>query len=144
MNVMNEDFVTYEQAVDLQRFGFDWKCNHYFKWNNLNPIEYIVSHESAYVNWNHENHRDFWQYSAPTMAQVVKWLRNEKHLLVSVRANDFVNDSGNAEIYYCVDVFDIKDNVLKLKYSNAGFENYESAFEDGINNTLAIILKEGK
>lgn len=130
--MINEDYVTFEQASKLKKLRFDWKCYTFYHWDNWCGL----SHSGMY-----ENHNMFEKcISAPTFSQVAKWLR-EKHLLISVRPNNTVNDSGNVEIYYCVDIFDIKDNILKLQYSDAGFENYESALSTGIDEALKLLFK---
>lgn len=78
-----EDYVTYEQAVELKRFGFDWECNHYYDYSH-NLVEYTASYETGYSNWNHECHQDFGDYSAPTLSQAQKWLREVKGIYVEI------------------------------------------------------------
>ena len=130
-----EDFVTYEQAVDLQRFGFDWKCNHYFKWNSLNPTEYIVSHESAYVNWNHENHQDFWLYSAPTLAQAQKWLREIKGVNITIGHVYHRLDTGD-KIMYSLHIGN--QSTFKTEFY-LNYDSYEEALTEGIDRALQIL-----
>ena len=130
---MDGDFVTYVQAVRLKELGFNWKTHAFYTKDG----DLYTSDNPDY--WNNE----IWaEFSAPNLAQVRKWLREEKHIVISVRPNDTINDSGNDEIYYSVDVFDITGNILKLQYSDAGIENYESALEDGVDEAIELLKQQ--
>lgn len=71
---MNEDFAPFELAVKLKEKGFDYKCHYCYK----NSI--IMSHCSEPLNHN----ADAVTYSAPTIPQVLKWLREEKKIVISI------------------------------------------------------------
>lgn len=71
-NNLNEDFVTYGLAIKLKEKEFDYKCHYCYK----NSI--IMSHCSEPLNHN----ADAVTYSAPTISQVLKWLRNTHNLHV--------------------------------------------------------------
>ena len=131
---MNEDFVTYEQAVKLKELGFDVPVNHYYKDNRL--IE-IYGNLSNYCNANEKYVAGC--FSAPTLAQTQKWFMDKKHILISIRPNDFINDSGNAEIHYTADIFGTSKGYLELLHSESGYETYEFALEDSINEALNIL-----
>ena len=67
---MNEDFVTYELAVKLKEKGFREKVNAYYgKHENIFEIHPALDMNDA----------DY-RASAPTISQVLKWLRNEKKI----------------------------------------------------------------
>jgi len=67
---MNEEFVTYELAVKLKEKGFDYPCvGHYFK------DQLFIAH---YQNAFHSDKDE--AFDAPTISQVLKWLREEKNL----------------------------------------------------------------
>lgn len=87
-----EDFVTYDVAVKLKEKGFKEEClayytteytlynneitltdNKYLFVSNIDYEEFLVSHNSIkYTNGNYVD--------APTISQVLKWLRKEKDI----------------------------------------------------------------
>lgn len=126
---MTENIVSYEQAQLLQELGFDWDNYYYY---------YSVTKRTIFTSGS--QCFDFSKMiKAPTMSQALKWLREKKNICISIRPNDHVNDSGNPEIYYSVDVFDMSQGFLKLLYSDSGFSTYELALEDGVNVALDLI-----
>lgn len=85
-----EDFVTYEQALALKKLGFDDKVNHYYDNNGvIDEILADLSMEdptgqySAYDNCNDGSYNGW--ISAPTLAQVQKWLREKKDYHIEPR-----------------------------------------------------------
>ena len=120
---MNEDFVTYEQAVKLKDLGFDYRTNTYywlsktdFYWSDLN-------------NWNQSP--DY--TSAPTLAQATKWLR-EKNIEV-ISYYDYITKTWIFEVCemgephscgYHSDDFDLNKPT------------YEEAISAGIDKALEI------
>ena len=65
---MNEDFVTYEQAVKLKELGFDWDTIAFY-------LETVLI--TKIINWHTTNATDLPIFSAPTLAQAQKWLREK-------------------------------------------------------------------
>lgn len=67
--MVQDNFVTYEQAISLRELGFDWKCFGFYLYDNeLNfggPRDYnfIVGNDHI---------------SAPTLSQTQKWFREVK------------------------------------------------------------------
>jgi hypothetical protein len=95
------DFVSYELAVKLKEKGFDKPCIYAYcekgGWNKYTqkhePITHIKRTDgnpfgSFYVgnNWNKEykTNKNKIQCSAPTISQVLKWLRKEKKIHITV------------------------------------------------------------
>ena len=88
---MKEDFVTYEQSVKLKELGFDWEVVHFYdKWNGKlceNQISYDWEpgpHESVYFDINGDTMFNI-GFSAPTLAQVQKWLRETKDIHIEIK-----------------------------------------------------------
>ena len=82
---MNEDFVTYKLAVKLKEKGFREEClYHYTCFGDLLPNQNYcngcVSTEECFYshNWN----CDF--IDTPTILQVLKWLREEKKIHITI------------------------------------------------------------
>ncbi len=71
---MNEEFVPFELAKKLKEKGFRGEVNAYYgKWENLFDVHPALD----------MNDCDY-RASAPTISQVLKWLREEKNLYVEV------------------------------------------------------------
>lgn len=131
--MIHEDFVTQEQATKLKKLGFS-QWGDYIYHNDSRCLVYILSFDYT--------RRDNC-LPCPTLYQAQKWLMDKKKILISIRPNDFVNDSGNTEIHYVADIFGTSKNHLELLHSEAGYETYEFALEDSINEALNL-LEENK
>ena len=101
---MNEDFVTFELAKKLKEKGFREKCIAYY-WENINEhtpffvvednmpedgiclLKLLSNHNCA--EWSHF-------IDAPTISQVLKWLREEKNIFVVV----FIDDDSDCPVTY--------------------------------------------
>lgn len=145
-----EDYCSFEQSQRLKELGFDWECSHYYTGNYDVRLK-----ESTQFSGEHYHVKDFYHNfnddtkshgqpcypncSAPTLSQAQKWLRDKKNILISIRPNDFINDSGNVEIHYVADIFGTSKGHLVLLHSEAGYENYEFALEDSINEALELL-----
>lgn len=86
-----EDFVPYELAVKLKEKGFPQRPDYfnyssYYNWDGLRKI-HSLSNASVWFDPNISRDNI---YFAPTISQVLKWLREEKkiHLIVEI------SDSG--------------------------------------------------
>ena len=83
-----EDFVTFEIAKKLKEKGFREKClgfytsTNSFYYNNTN----ICSDVSDLLECCNES-EEYDDIDAPTISQVLKWLREEKKIYVDIRFN---------------------------------------------------------
>ena len=69
---MNEDFITYNLAIKLKKKGFDWRIG--YAYDNSGECMYTVTeYDVDYI-------------PAPTITQVLKWLRKEKCIDVEIHA----------------------------------------------------------
>lgn len=128
-----ENYVTFEQAVKLKEFGFDWRCNHYYQDNNqsLHPNFYrdFNKHDKLYTD--DEELKKVTLSSAPTLSQAQKWLREVKNIVVLVTCN--LDYEKGHEWYWFVDKdFDIEDPEHK-------YSTYEQALSAGIDKTLELL-----
>lgn len=75
---MNEDFVTYELAVKLKEKGFDEPCYGYYHCNGGND-SFELCGDRDFLNSKNQ-----YRVAAPTIPQVLKWLREEKKIVISI------------------------------------------------------------
>jgi hypothetical protein len=79
---MNDDFITYELAKKLKEKGFDAECLcHYVGEDLVYNIESPITNNQLWFSHNKFDniwHRD--NYDAPTISQVLKWLRDKKNI----------------------------------------------------------------
>lgn len=87
--MMNEDFVSFEIAKKLKEKGFDESC--YQKYDDEG---YLSFNHTGYIN--SEKPCDDFCALAPTIPQVLKWLRDEKEIFVVV----FIDDDSDFPVTY--------------------------------------------
>lgn len=122
---MKEDFITYEQAVKLKELGFDWGCDHYY---HLYDEQSTLSALPKFENFNKFDKN----WSAPTLAQAQKWLREVKETEVIVIRID--------EDIYSYMIYGELVNVS----SKTHFNFYEQALSAGIDRALELLKQENK
>lgn len=124
----HEDYVGFEQATALKKLGFDWKC-------------YTFYHQDNWCGLSHsgmcENHNMFKMcFSAPTLAQAQKWLREEKKITILI---DIL--SNKKKQFY----WKLYDNNLHFNgASNANYNSYEQALSAGIDKAIELLKEESK
>lgn len=128
LEYMKEDLVPFELAVKLKENGFDYKCHYCYK----NSI--IMSQCSEPLNHN----VDAVIYSAPTISQVLKWLREEKKIYIEI----FLYDGK----YSCLvkDITRICDDLfhkcLNEDTDDEEYATYEQAALAGIEYVLDNLI----
>lgn len=143
-----EDFVTYEQSAKLKELGFNWECTNYYLGHNqqlrewdgkildyyhirwdYNYTEYIIGLPDTRENLFEDD------FSAPTLAQAQKWLREVKEIdiiIFPIIPNDI------KKYHWVID----KDNDLDFRLSSEElYSTYEQALSGGIDKVLGL-LKE--
>lgn len=87
---MNEDFVTHRLAVKLKEKGFNEPCYGYYHCNGGNDSFELCGNG----NRDFLNSKNQYRVAAPTIPQVLKWLREEKklHIMIDIWKVDF-NDT---------------------------------------------------
>ena len=74
---MKEDFVEYDIAVKLKEKGFNDECNAYYE-----PLKHCLNFSRVFkTNSLAENYNCI---AAPTVSQVLKWLRDKKKIFVAI------------------------------------------------------------
>lgn len=139
---MNEDFVTYELAVKLKEKGFKEKCIAYY-WekinehtpsflvednmpeDGLNILDLLSSHNQA--EWS-----PF--IDAPTISQVLKWLREEKKIHIEVM---FIGPTPSRVKYY---ITNIGGGRSFMDVADEHYETWEQATLAGIEYVLDNLI----
>lgn len=136
-------FVTFEIAKKLKEKGFKEKClAHYDCYRVLSPSTYIETWDAR--NCEDLDYTFFLRsfneglldtigivYDAPTIAQVLKWLREEKNIHIEIR------------LFTCGYGFDIYKIYPKEKIVWSGtleYETFEQAAIRGIEYTLYNLI----
>ena len=122
----NEDIVTYDQAVKLKELGFDWDCNYFY---HLYDELATLSTLPKYENFNKFDKN----WSAPTLAQVQKWLFEKCDVWIEISLLNFPNNFG----------YEIKcDYHTKDRYCCQGYYSPTHALSAGIDDAIDCIRNE--
>ncbi len=134
---MNEDFVTFELAVKLKKKGFNEPCFGWYYPSEVCGFDYkttIVFNNSAYRGSNYKDmlvsHKDEKYIDAPTISQVLKWLREEKAISVEPCATPY-----NCW-YYMIKC----KGEIKVTYMDNKYKTYEGAAIAGIEYVLDNLI----
>ena len=125
---MNEDFVSYELAVRLKEKGFNRPCcGYYHVGKGDDSFEACIS--SDFLNSLNE-----YRVGAPTISQVLKWLREEKLILIGL--SPMQEYGGDEVIEWCSTVYKAdKQGGLSWK-EEFYYQSYEQAALAGIEYVL--------
>ena len=144
---MKEDFVPYDIAVKLKEKGFNEKCFAYYDVEDNVGLLYNTQYSdeilpcqytdllASYNSGNGEVHLDNSEYciDAPTISQVLKWLRETKNIEV-VASFSYRNKVWG---YQVGDMTLLEDSILSYDYS---FPTYEEAALAGITYCLDNLI----
>lgn len=130
-----EDLVTYEQAVKLKELGFDWECYQYYNDDEELWTYTSMGYGDDCRNWNDKDYAAIGnaKCSAPTLAQVQKWLR--------VRASRqlILNVGFDGQYYWYICQPD--GTVIDGEDESITYQTYEQALSACIDKSLEL-LKE--
>lgn len=139
---MNEDFVPFELSKKLKEKGFKEKCLTYYDvednvgllyntqyTDEALPCQYtdlLQCHNTGEAETQSDDSEDC--VDAPTISQVLKWLREEKELYIEIYMyhNRYMWEIYNTKIY------DANFTQKSEKYSEIEYESYEQAALAGI------------
>ena len=129
----NEEFASYEIALQLKDVGFNVPC--IARWEKKT---FVMNHLANYYNHNAGEVKQGW-ISAPTWWQVKKWLKNQG---IVVEANLDWSEKDEYETNYCYSVYILEDTKLKeANLEEFDFGNEEEALEHGILAALRYLEK---
>ena len=119
---MKEQLINFETAQSAKEKGFNIPVS----------MVYYVPSKTLLLAFSAIESNDIY-YSAPTQSLLQKWLREEHKIIVSI---NIMSDLS----YYSL-LIDINENKLNLRNQskNRGFDTYELALEDGLQEALKLI-----
>lgn len=136
--MMEEYFVSYEQALRLKELGFDWKCHYHYDTTAFKPVRCpnYTANDGEGEQWIYADDCNLYedmnhcQYcSAPTLTQVQRWFREVKGIDIDIRSTripsrkyGYVVNDGNKQIF-------APDNL----------KTYEEALSAGIDAAFTIL-----
>ena len=116
----HEEFITLDTARLAKQAGFDWEIPHLYRADILMP----------YISFDNHNKGAGNEISAPTQADLQRWLREVKKVQV------YVTYSAQYKQYYYWVTFDCFNGA------KGSANDYEAALEAGLQECLTKILEE--
>ena len=138
---MNDDFVPFELADKLKEKGFREECLcHYIGEDLVYNIESPIANNQLWFSHNKFDniwHRD--NIDAPTISQVLKWLRKEKKIHIEIFLyNGKYGYLINSITQICED--DLFHECLNEDTVNEEYTTYEQAAIAGISYVLDNLI----
>ena len=124
--MIEEQFVSFDTARMLKEAGFDVPCTSQYTegkciWN---------------VGYPDNFNQDEFGYSRPTQDLAARWLREVYNVAIYS-----LYDDDMEQWFYVVDAF-TKNPVINCFQSGSEYDDYESAFEDGLREAIKLIKKQ--
>ena len=135
--MIEDQFVSFETAKLLKEAGFDVPCRGVYVTDRTGYYEfreYDNKQTKDDLCWNTEDGFQY-EYLAPTQALADKWLREVYNVAVYS-----LYDDDMEQWFYVVDAF-TKNPVINVFQSGSEYDDYESAFEDGLREAIKLIKK---
>ena len=138
-----KDFVTFEIAKKLKEKGFMEKCFLHYEATGGVYSNSIYAYDSPNQELDYSDFLKCYNggnsiglIDAPTISQVLKWLREEKelHIEIYMYYNCYLFEIYNTKIY------DADFTQKSEKYSEIEYENYEQAALAGIEYVLDNLI----
>jgi hypothetical protein len=134
---MNNEFVTYEQALALKELGFDEPCFGAYISKSISILgteEYDMSFIPQNSLFNDIDEYDI--ISAPLKQQAFRWFREKhdlKHEIINDLSNDLINTMYVYSIFYVYNIF--------LVNRSEEYKTYEEAEQACLDKLIEIIKK---
>lgn len=138
--IMNEDFVTYEIALKLKEKGFRKPCIAHYCCLDGNVLKFNITTDcirgSNVKCLNGENNI---YTDAPTISQVLKWLRKEKKIYIVIAVNPTLSTKDKIAYYY--QVYSNSNGVTSDYYeSEECYAQWEECAIDSIKYVLGNLI----
>ena len=135
--MIEEQFVSFDTARMLKDAGFDVPCRGVYVTDRTGYYEfreYDNKQTADDLCWNTEDGFQY-EYLAPTQALADKWLREMYNVAIYS-----LYDDDMEQWFYVIDAF-AKNPVINGFQSGSEYDDYESAFEDGLREAIKLIKK---
>ena len=135
--MIEESYVSFDTAKLLKEAGFDVPCRgiyRVYRMGNYVFREYDRKYTKDDLCWNIEDGFQY-EYLAPTQALAARWLREVYNVAIYS-----LYDDDMEQWFYVVDAF-TKNPVINGFQSGSEYDDYESAFEDGLREAIKLIKK---
>ena len=132
-----EQFVSFDTAKLLKEAGFNVPCRGVYVTDRTGYYEfreYDNKQTADDLCWNTEDGFQY-EYLAPTQALAARWLREVYNVAIYS-----LYDDDMEQWFYVVDAF-TKNPVINGFQSGSEYDDYESAFEDGLREAIKLIKK---
>lgn len=127
--IMNEDFIPFELAVKLKEKGFRERVKGYYKESKVLSVCNTPMNSNALDN----------EFSAPTIPQVLKWLREEKKIYIVIAVNPTLSTKDKIAYYY--QVYSNSNGVTSDYYeSEECYAQWEDCAIDSIKYVLYNLI----
>lgn len=130
---MNEDFIPYELAVKLKEKGFREDCIAQVKRDNTIKFNYVFDNNIRTILKCHNKLTPY--VDAPTISQVLKWLRDKEVYVVPTFCVD-QNDNG----YWDFRIINLIDGTLVYDEIKNRYNTYELAALAGIEYVIDNLI----
>ena len=128
--MIEEQFVSFDTAKLLKEAGFDVECDWFYINDGSVDTGIVVRSTSTR---DHNMTTGF--SSRPTQALAARWLREVYNVAIYS-----LYDDDMEQWFYVVDAF-TKNPVINGFQSGSEYDDYESAFEDGLREAIKLIKK---
>ena len=126
---MNNEFVTYEQALALKELGFDEECLAYYHTTLSSSDVDLVLRKTQNKFYHLIRMPEHFDILTPLKQQVFRWFREEYELITSIRHNKFPDMSG-------------KQYYFEYEYKNS-YERYIT-YEEAENACIDKLIEIAK
>lgn len=128
--MIEESYVSFDTARMLKEAGFE---------ANL-KTRYVEEEKDEWAFWESGTKRSDYNYfddtiACPTQALAARWLREVYNVAIYS-----LYDDDMEQWFYVVDAF-TKNPVINGFQSGSEYDDYESAFEDGLREAIKLIKK---
>jgi hypothetical protein len=135
---MTEEYVMFTTAKLLNEAGFDAPCRGVYVTDRTGYYEfreYDNKQTKDDLCWNTDDGFQY-EYLAPTQALAARWLREVYNIAIYSLYDDDIE-----QWFYVVDAF-TKNPMINGFQSGSEYDDYESAFEDGLREAVKLIKKQ--
>jgi hypothetical protein len=126
---MNNEFIPYEQALELKELGFNEPC--FYPFTNFSDLEWSKV-DSCYADFKNWNDKRYGVISAPLYQQAFRWFREKYDLHPSFGLFCSSKEDKNFD-YEIIN----HDQTVSIGYD--GFKTYEEAELACLNKLIEII-----